>query len=129
LDGAKKTGVTIIKIDEGVDSGPILSQAEARLTKSANFEILYDYLAEAGAGLLLDTLPYYLTHELKPTNQNEAKASYSKMFTKKDGEVTLQTPAVEVERKIKERGGEYEALRFAKIYSAASLGEFQKNGR
>jgi len=101
LDGAKKTGVTIIKIDEGVDSGPILSQAEARLTKSANFEILYDYLAEAGAGLLLDTLPYYLTHELKPTNQNEAKASYSKMFTKKDGEVTLQTPAVEVERKIK----------------------------
>jgi methionyl-tRNA formyltransferase len=101
LSGAKKTGVTIIKIDEGIDSGLILSQAEARLTKSANFEILFNYLAEVGAGLLLDTLPYYLSHELKPTKQNKSKASYTKMITKNDGEVTLKTPAIEVERKIR----------------------------
>lgn len=101
LGSAKKTGVTIIKIDQGVDSGPILSQAEARLTKSANFEILYNYLADTAASLLLDTLPYYLTHELKPIKQNEAKASYTKMITKNDGEVTLKTPAIEVERKIR----------------------------
>jgi methionyl-tRNA formyltransferase len=101
LVGAKKTGVTIIRIDEGVDSGAILSQAEARLTKSATYPILFDYLSDAGASLLLDTLPYYLSHELKPTKQNEVKATYTKMISKRDGEVTSKTPAIEVERKVR----------------------------
>jgi len=101
LSGKKVTGVSIIKINEGVDSGPIVSQVEVKVTESANFKILYDYLSELAANLLLDSLPYYILGHLKPEEQKEAEATYTKTFKKEDGEVTEKDSANTVLQKIK----------------------------
>jgi methionyl-tRNA formyltransferase len=101
LTGDKKIGATIIKIDEGVDSGPIIAQTKIKLSGSENYKILFDYLSEVGASLLLSALPYYITGDLKPKNQNDKKATYTKMLKKDDGAVTSLTSGIEVDRKIR----------------------------
>jgi methionyl-tRNA formyltransferase len=101
LAGDKKIGVTVIKIDEGIDSGPIIAQTQIRLSGSENYQILHDYLSELGASLLLTTLPYYITNDLTPELQNSKKAIYTKILKKEDGEITLETSGTEVDRKIR----------------------------
>ncbi len=100
LSDDKNAGVSIIKIDEGVDSGPILAQNEFKLKDSHNFEILSDYLSKLGASLLIDILPYYIAGEIKPEAQNEKDASYSKLIIKEDGRVGFDTKGEEVHRKV-----------------------------
>lgn len=101
LAGVKKTGVTIMLINEKVDDGPILSQATVKLRQTENYQVLHDHLSELGAALLLNTIPYYLTEELKPISQDIKKATYTKMIKKEDGEVKPQDRAELVERKIR----------------------------
>lgn len=101
LAGDKSIGVSLIKIDEGVDSGPIIAQTKIRLSGSENYQILFDYLSEVGASLLLSALPYYITGDLKPKKQNDNRATYAKILKKEDGEVTLETSGIEVDRKIR----------------------------
>lgn len=101
LSGEKKIGVTLIKIDEGVDSGPIIAQTKIKLSGSENYSILHDYLSELGGSLLLTALPYYFTGDLKPVVQNSKKATYTKSLKKEDGEVTPETSGAEVDRKIR----------------------------
>jgi methionyl-tRNA formyltransferase len=101
LSGAKNTGVTIILINEKVDAGQIISRARVKLKQTENYQILSQHLSEIGAALLLNSIPYYITHELKPKNQNNNKATYTKMINKDDGEVGSSTPEIEVERKIR----------------------------
>jgi methionyl-tRNA formyltransferase len=83
------------------DAGDILSQAVVELSGSETSTILKDYLAEVGGSLLLDILPYYLAGELKPKPQDHKKATFTRMFKKEDGEVFENTPALEVDRKIR----------------------------
>lgn len=101
LSGVKKTGVTIMLIDAGVDTGPILSQAKISLRQTENFDILHDHLSELGAALLLNTIPYYLTGELKPLPQKNSNFGKTKLISKEDAEVKLSDKGIEVERKIR----------------------------
>ncbi|MFA7244085.1 MAG: methionyl-tRNA formyltransferase [Patescibacteria group bacterium] len=101
LNGDHKIGVSIIKIDEGVDSGPIIAQTSIKLSGSENYQILHDYLSELGASLLLTALPYYITGDIKPVIQHEKKATYTKILKKLDGEVVPETSGVEVDRMIR----------------------------
>lgn len=101
LDGVKKTGITIMLINEKVDDGPILSQATVRLRQTENYQVLHDHLSKLGAALLLNTIPYYLTGELKPVPQDIKKATFTKLIKKEDGEVKPRDKAEMVERKIR----------------------------
>jgi len=101
LSGERTTGVSLIKINEGVDSGPIISQVEVKTTGSENFQILFDYLSELGANLLLDSLPYYVVDHLKAKEQDESAATYTKVFKKEDGKVTLSDSGRDVMNKIR----------------------------
>lgn len=101
LAGDKEIGVSLIKIDQGVDSGPVIAHTQIKLSGSENYQILHDYLSELGASLLLTALPYYITNDLKPEAQNDKKASYSKILKKEGGKVTLQTSGIEVDRKVR----------------------------
>lgn len=56
LDGAKKTGVTLFRLDEGIDSGPIVGQREAEISDSDNLESLLEKLVGVGGGLVLDSI-------------------------------------------------------------------------
>jgi len=101
LAGVKKTGVTIMLINEKVDDGAVLSRVTVRLRQTENYQVLHDHLSKLGAALLLNTIPYYLTEELKPVPQNVSKATYTKLIKKEDGEVKPQDKAELVERKIR----------------------------
>lgn len=101
LNGDKTAGVTLILTGEKMDAGDIISQVSVKLRGTENTTILKEYLAEVGANLLLNSIPYYITGDLKPTPQNNSKATYNKLFKKEDGFVDENTSKVIVDRKIR----------------------------
>lgn len=101
LDGLKTTGVTIMQMDEGLDTGDILTQKRIRIGAEETGGGLFDRLAELGAKLLVDTLPKLDAGELTPTPQGETTTAYAKMMTKEMGEIDWSLPAVQIERQIR----------------------------
>ncbi len=101
LNGDKYAGVSIMLINEQMDAGPIIAQYKVKLKGKENYPILKQYLSELGASLLLDTIPYYLTGEIKPRKQKESRVSYCDTINKKDGEIFLDTDPILIDRKIR----------------------------
>ena len=101
LNGDKETGVTIILMNEKMDEGHILAQKELQITSSATFKELEEGLAKLGGKLLIETIPKWLAGEIQPTPQDQDKATYTKILTKKDGLIDLGEPAEIIERKIR----------------------------
>jgi len=101
LRGDSVTGVTIMLMDEGLDSGPVLSKRELIISPGDTAGSLMEKLARSGAELLLDTLPGWLNNRVEPQPQDESQASYSKRLTAKDGEIDWRLPAVELARRIR----------------------------
>lgn len=100
LHGDTKSGVTIMKMDHGVDTGPLLSQRALPLEEKETAGSLTPKLAQLGAELLVETLPAYLSGELKPQPQ-QGEATYAHMLNKADGELDVFLSAVELQRKIR----------------------------
>ena len=101
LRGDQLTGVTIMLMDGGMDSGPILAQREVGISLEDTTGSLTQKLAEIGAELLLETLPRWLDGELKPQPQDESQATYSKVITSEDGKIDWHLPAVELWRRVR----------------------------
>lgn len=101
MHGDKETGVTVMKMDAGLDTGPILSQGRIKIQPTDNAGLLYDKLSITGADLLIKTLKKYINGEIKPITQDEKKASYVGMLKKKDGKINWSKPAKEIERFIR----------------------------
>ena len=101
LNGDETTGVTIMLLDEGVDSGPILSQQEVPILEDDTTGSLSARLAEAGARLLIETLPLWIKGKIVPKSQDESQASYSGLVGKEAGRVDWQLPAVEIWRRVR----------------------------
>jgi methionyl-tRNA formyltransferase len=85
LNDDRKTGITIMKMDPGVDTGPILNQRELDIQPVDTTGTLTQRLAEIGAALLLDTLPGYLNGEIQPVPQDDRLATLAPMLKKEDG--------------------------------------------
>jgi methionyl-tRNA formyltransferase len=92
-DGVTETGVTLFRMDEELDRGPILAQARLALTGEETAEEVTLKLAELGADLLVRTLPEYLAGRLEPVPQDDAQATYVPRMTKHDGVVSFEQPA------------------------------------
>ena len=101
LSGDQKAGVTIIRISEEVDAGPILAQKEIEISQKETFSSLHDKLAELGAELLIESIPKLLTGKLPPLPQDETKATYTKILKKDDGKIDWQKPAKEIDRQVR----------------------------
>jgi methionyl-tRNA formyltransferase len=101
LNGDTETGITIMHMDPGIDTGPILSQRSVQISADATTGTLSVILAELGANLLLDTLPAYLSGVLTPQPQEEAKATYAPLIKKEDGLLDFNQPAMFLERKVR----------------------------
>ncbi len=96
LAGEEKTGVTIMLMDEGMDTGPILAQISIKIRPEDTTGSLVERLARMGADLLLETLPRWLEGQIKPQPQDNARATYTKPIAKKDGLIDWSLPAVEI---------------------------------
>jgi len=101
LHGDEETGVTIMKMDAGLDTGPILSQRSVRIQPEETAGSLFDKLSTLGADLLLDTLLKYFSGEIEPRPQPEEGITYAGMLKKKDGLLDFSQPARELERKVR----------------------------
>ncbi len=96
LQGDEVTGVTIMLLDAGMDTGPILNQREVAITDEDTTGSLGTKLAQVGAQLLMETLPAWIEGRVKPRPQDQSGASYSKMIKKEDGEIDWRLPAKEI---------------------------------
>jgi methionyl-tRNA formyltransferase len=95
------TGVTIMKMDQGLDTGPILSQREVPIQQDISANELFLQLADLGAQLLVDTLPGYLRGEIQPVPQDHEFATYAPRLKKSDGELDFLQPAKFLARKVR----------------------------
>jgi methionyl-tRNA formyltransferase len=101
LHGDEETGVTVMKMDVGLDTGPILSQRAIPLTRDDTAGSVFEKLSQLGAELLIDTLPYYLSGRLQPVSQPEEGMTYAPMLKKEEGKLDFTHPAQELERRVR----------------------------
>jgi methionyl-tRNA formyltransferase len=101
LTGDTETGITIMKMDVGVDTGPILSQHAITISLEETGGSLFEKLSLLGADLLLETLPRYLSGELIPTPQLEEGVTYAPRLAREDGRLDFTRSALELERRVR----------------------------
>ncbi len=101
LAGDAETGITIMLMNEGIDTGDMLSKRAIPIADDDTAGTLFDKLAPLGAELLVETLPKYLSGETSPQPQPEEGATYAKMLKKADGLLDFSKTAVELERQIR----------------------------
>jgi methionyl-tRNA formyltransferase len=101
LHGDDKTGITIMKMDVGLDTGPILSQRSIPLARDDTAGSVFEKLSRLGAALLIETLPDYLSGRLQPVPQTEEGMTYAPMLKKEEGQLDFNRPAVELERRVR----------------------------
>jgi methionyl-tRNA formyltransferase len=101
LNGEKKSGVTIILMDEKIDHGPIISQKSLEIKEQETAETLHDKLAQLGAYLLLKTVPKLVKGLIKPKEQDDAQATFTKILFKEDGKIDWKKPVELLEREIR----------------------------
>lgn len=93
LNGDEQTGVTVIKMDKGLDAGPILAQTAIKIGAEDTAGELYDKLSTLSADFLVDTIKKYIAGEISPAPQDPTLASYVKELTKGDGLIDWGKPA------------------------------------
>lgn len=102
LDGATKTGVSIMKLSRGMDEGPLYRQEAIHLTGSESKQALAEELQTLGAELLIELLPKIASRELQPRQQpHPDRATYSQKLTKQDGVLDFAKSAQQLEREIR----------------------------
>lgn len=96
------TGVSLYCIDDQMDHGPVLAQKEVIISAQDTYVTLEEKLAHAGASLVLDAVPQWISGALVPRTQDHSRATYTQKFITEDGRVDLQLDLPQtIARKIK----------------------------
>jgi len=93
LNDESETGVTIMKMDAGLDTGAVLAQAATPIAPEDDAPSLHDRLARLGADLLVKTIPDYASGKIIPRAQSAAGATYARKITREDGRLDWSRPA------------------------------------
>lgn len=101
LAGDAQTGVTLMLMDEGMDTGPILARWVVPIAPEDTTASLTAKLAPVAAELLRENLPRWVGGELPPHPQEEGQATYTRLLKKEDGELDFRLPAQELERRVR----------------------------
>ena len=101
LAGDEQTGVTIMKMDKGLDTGPMLTKRSIRLKAEDTAGSVFEALSTLGADLLIETLPDYLSGKLTPQLQPDEGITYAPMLKKEDGRLDFTRPAEELARRVR----------------------------
>jgi methionyl-tRNA formyltransferase len=101
LHGDAETGITIMRMDPGLDTGPMLSQRRLPITLEDTAGALSLKLADLGAELLLETLPGYLSGAIQPQPQTGAEPTYAPMLKKEEGLLDFSQPAQALARRVR----------------------------
>ncbi len=101
LAGDATTGITIMQMDAGLDTGNMLSKVECAIEASDTSGTLHDRLAVLGAELLVETLAPLAAGTLTPESQNNNLATYAHKLEKQEGQIDWTLPAEEVVRRVR----------------------------
>jgi len=101
LNGDPETGVTIMKMDAGLDTGGILTQQATPIETSDNAQTLHDRLAKLGAELLVETIHDYVAGKIQPHEQPTEGVSHVPKLTKEQGRIDWQLPATVIWNRIR----------------------------
>lgn len=101
LHGDRQTGVTIMRMDAGLDTGPVLAMAAVEIGADETGGSLSVRLAGLGARLLVETVPGYLSGRIAPAPQPETGDTYAPRLKKTDGLLAFDRPAAELERMVR----------------------------
>ncbi len=101
LAGDEFTGVSLMLMDRGLDTGPVLARAQISISAQDTTGSLTAKLSLIAAQLLLEVLPCWSKGEFTPQPQDEAEATYSGELTKKDGEINWSLPTVDIGRRVR----------------------------
>ena len=101
INGEEKSGVTIMQMDEGLDTGDILLQEEIPLEANETGESLYNKMAKLGGTLLVKALPMIEAGTLTPIKQDDEASTYASMLKKEMGNIDWNMPADKIERLVR----------------------------
>jgi methionyl-tRNA formyltransferase len=96
IRGESVTGVTTMKIDEGLDTGDILLKREVPIRDEDTTETLSEHLSSVGADLMVETLPKLMRAEIRPQPQNHAQATFAPILKKEDGQIDWRLRVEEI---------------------------------
>ena len=100
-NGEAETGVTIMKMDAGLDTGPILSMRRTPISPTDDSQSLHDRLAQLGAELLIETIPDYVAGKIQPQPQPAEGSTYAAKIKKEDGKIDWNQPALQIWNRIR----------------------------
>jgi methionyl-tRNA formyltransferase len=100
-NGETRTGVTIMRIDAGLDTGDVLLKAETEIGVEENAVELGGRLSTMGAGLLIEALAGTEAGTITPQEQDSAQASYAPLLTKDDGRIDWRQPAIAIDNRVR----------------------------
>ncbi len=101
IDGEEKTGITIMQMDAGIDTGDMLYKKEIVISADDNYETLHDKLMVLGGEAIVEALKLLEEGKLVPEKQNAAESCYAPMIDKKMGQVDFGKSAAEIDRLIR----------------------------
>jgi methionyl-tRNA formyltransferase len=101
LAGDDETGITIMKMDIGLDTGDMLTKKSMRLTPDMTAGSAFQTLSTLGADLLIETIPDYINGKITPEPQNNQLATYAPMLKKEDGKLNFNDSVYEIERRVR----------------------------
>ena len=99
--GDRETGVCLMQMEAGLDTGPVLAERRTPILPGDSSETLHAQLSELGGALLRDELPRYLSGELMPRPQPAEGVTIARLVEKEDGRLDWSRPAVELERRVR----------------------------
>ena len=101
LNGDDETGVTIMKLDEGMDRGPLLAQKQVPIDERDTGPELTRRLFDLGANLLAETLPGWASGSIQASPQDESRATFTPLVEKEDGEIDWTDNAERIARMVR----------------------------
>jgi len=133
LEGETETGITIILMDENVDTGDILAQVKVVISPDEKYPELLDRMADTSADLLLETLPLWVERKITPRPQEEEKATVCQLIERSDGRIIWTDSAAAIYNRFRafypwpgiftywEKGGSNLRLKLLKISPAEGI--------
>lgn len=101
INGETETGVTIMKIDAGLDSGPILTKRVVQILPEDTAQTLHDRLAQVGSELLIETIPPYINGKITPQPQDNSQATYAPKIEKEHAKIDWSLSAKDIVNRIR----------------------------
>ena len=100
-DGEPETGVTLMQMDAGLDTGPILAMRRTPILPADDSQMLHDRLAQLGADLLAETIPDYVAGKIQPRAQPAEGSTYAAKIKREDGQIDWNQPALKIGNRLR----------------------------